>query len=262
MENGDFNSSDENDDESLVSSARESGDDDNIDSNSLDDDGSQDFNEGKDNTEGLQDSPIVENEYTGASHGHLVSNEAYESMMPSVDNVKYTLWPGGDIGAGATRLECSQPNENGRDCFAMREFRYFLLSNIIRHYPSVKDDFVSHRRQVLLDNGLVDGNYQGDTNEWKIIGLTQRTYRRTWLNLSEVIDACDELHNVSQVKVACVEVNVEKTNSPMEQLLLHGKLDGLIGVHGAQLTQAILLPRHAHVLELLPWIPNYINGKW
>ena len=30
----------------------------------------------------------------------------------------------------------------------------------------------------------------------------------------------------------------------------------------AQLTQAVLLPPHAHVLELLPWIPDYIRGKW
>ena len=33
-------------------------------------------------------------------------------------------------------------------------------------------------------------------------------------------------------------------------------------VHRAQLTQAVLLPPHAHVLELLPWIPDYIRGKW
>ena len=41
-------------------------------------------------------------------------------------------------------------------------------------------------------------------------------------------------------------------------------MNALIGVHGAQMTQAILLPSHAHVLELLPWIPdNYnIRGNW
>mmetsp|Transcript_28723 Transcript_28723/g.69143 ORF Transcript_28723/g.69143 Transcript_28723/m.69143 type:complete len:244 (+) Transcript_28723:233-964(+) len=36
----------------------------------------------------------------------------------------------------------------------------------------------------------------------------------------------------------------------------------MIGVHGAQMTQGILLEPHAHVLELLPWITDYIRGKW
>jgi len=35
-----------------------------------------------------------------------------------------------------------------------------------------------------------------------------------------------------------------------------------VGIHGAQLTQAILLPQHAHVLEILPWVPTYVRGKW
>jgi len=262
IQNGDFDSSEKDDDEPIMSSARDIGDDDDVDSNSFDDDVSRNFHEGEDNNDEHQDSQVFENNSTGSSNKQLVRNHAYKSMMPPVENLKYTLWPTGGIGAGTSRLECSQSNQNSRECHAMGDFRKFLLSNIMRHYPSVKDDFVSHRRQVLLDKGFVDEAYRGDTKEWKIIGLTQRTYRRTWLNLPEVIDVCDELHKVSKHNVACVEVNVEKTKSPMEQLLLHGKLDGLIGVHGAQLTQAILLPRNAHVLELLPWIPNYISGNW
>ena len=35
-----------------------------------------------------------------------------------------------------------------------------------------------------------------------------------------------------------------------------------LSLRRAQLTQAVLLPPHAHILELLPWIPDYIRGKW
>ena len=43
---------------------------------------------------------------------------------------------------------------------------------------------------------------------------------------------------------------------------MHRSLHALIGVHGAQLTQGVLLPPHANILELLPWIPPYLQGNW
>jgi hypothetical protein len=43
---------------------------------------------------------------------------------------------------------------------------------------------------------------------------------------------------------------------------MHRSLHALIGVHGAQLTQGVLLPPHGKVLELLPWIPPYLQGNW
>jgi hypothetical protein len=46
------------------------------------------------------------------------------------------------------------------------------------------------------------------------------------------------------------------------QLLMHRSLDAIIGVHGAQLTQAVLLPPHGKILELLPWVPPYLQGNW
>ena len=55
---------------------------------------------------------------------------------------------------------------------------------------------------------------------------------------------------------------MEDAATPFAQLVLHRSLDVLVGVHGSQLTQAVLLPDHAHILELLPWITDYIRGKW
>ncbi|KAL7546596.1 hypothetical protein ACHAWF_009928 [Thalassiosira exigua] len=98
----------------------------------------------------------------------------------------------------------------------------------------------------------------------KLIGLAQRVKRRSWLNLDEVIARCNE--RFGQRGVLCVEVNVErlplrgKVTPEYEQLLLHRSLDALVGVHGAQMTQAILLPENATVVELLPWAPEDYFG--
>jgi hypothetical protein len=62
--------------------------------------------------------------------------------------------------------------------------------------------------------------------------------------------------------VACIIVDVEEAESPEEQLIMHRSLHAFIGVHGAQLTQGVLLPTHGYVLELLPWIPSYTGGGW
>ncbi|KAL7471786.1 hypothetical protein ACHAXS_012099 [Conticribra weissflogii] len=114
---------------------------------------------------------------------------------------------------------------------------------------------------------LIVEDYDGNTKEWQFVGLTQRTYRRSWLNLPEVLSRCELAfaHNTTYPrKIACVEINVEQASSPYEQLLIHRSLDAIVGIHGAQLTQAIFLPRHATILELLPWHPKgySLRGAW
>ena len=115
---------------------------------------------------------------------------------------------------------------------------------------------------------LLHGNMRAtDHKGWKIIGLTQRKKRRSWLNLNETITHCNTHYNVH--RILCVEVNVETIaetvsynsssdilGSDYTQLLMHRSLDILIGIHGAQLTQAVLLPPNATVVEILPWAPT------
>ena len=107
--------------------------------------------------------------------------------------------------------------------------RNFLSSNFVKHYPTLEDDIISLRRDQLLSKGVIDDDYQGNTKEYTVVGLTQRTYRRSWINLPHVIETCD---TSSLERVICAEVNVENTSSPFEQLLLHRSLDVMIGVHG------------------------------
>jgi hypothetical protein len=136
--------------------------------------------------------------------------------------------------------------------------RSTLLDNILARYPNAEVDIMQHRRKILLGRQLIDENYRGDTREWTFVGLAQRSSRRSWINIRKVSEACDATflrNTIHQRNVLCLEVNVEKSKSPQEQLIIHRALDAMIGIHGAQLTQAILLRSNAHVLELLPWVP-------
>ena len=193
-----------------------------------------------------------------------VEGKSFAGVDPTL---KYTLWSAGKIGEirrsgeQIVQSECGRGDKTGsemNECTDWHDLRDFLASNFFKHYPTLEQDLVERRRQCLLDAGAIDEGYDGDTAEWTIVGLTQRSYRRAWLNLQVIIDKCNE----SFEKTICVEVNVEKTESPLEQLVLHRSLDALAGVHGAQLTQAVLLPPNAHVLEMLPWVTDYIRGKW
>lgn len=185
--------------------------------------------------------------------------------MPDLSK-KYTLWSAGSL----DQDELSELSDScGRSRFADKyectdwgDLRHFLSSNFVKHYPTLEQDIINFRKGQLQERGLIDTAYDGDTKEWTLVGLAQRTYRRSWLNLAEVMKACDTAEYAKEAKVLCVVVNVEHTASPYEQLLLHRSVDALIGVHGAQLTQAVLLPPHGHILELLPWVPNYIRGAW
>lgn len=122
--------------------------------------------------------------------------------------------------------------------------------------PMLHQKIEQTRRQILLQKGATGNNFDG----WKIVGLAQRKYRRKWINIDKAISMCDE--KFRRHKVVCITIDVEEAHSAEEQLLMHRSLDAFIGVHGAQLTQGVLLPSQAYVLELLPWVPSYLMGDW
>lgn len=189
-----------------------------------------------------------------------------EDITPD-STLNYTLWNAANTAGDLERTGSCDKDVINNDVYSCKEWadlRYFLASNLPKHFPSLNHDILRYRKDILVRKGFVDKTYNGTTTEWKFVGLAQRSYRRTWLNLHDVMQECNSLHQKKQTKVICVEINVEKTIGPYEQLILHRSVDSLIGVHGAQMTQAVLLPHHGHVLELLPWIPsNYsIRGLW
>ena len=108
--------------------------------------------------------------------------------------------------------------------------------------------------------GLVSNNTIDVDAGWKFVGFARRKSRRLWLNIGDVMTMCSDTFR--EHKIACVIVDVEEAESPEEQLIMHRSLDALIGVHGAQLTQGVLLPMHGYILELLRWISSYTGGGW
>ena len=193
-------------------------------------------------------------------------NASSNSLTPN-KKVNYTLWNAGNTANDLERIGFCGKDDLHKDIFSCNEWadlRKFLASNLLKRYSTLEDDIFHYRRDVLIRRDFVPKEYNGTTQEWTFVGLAQRSYRRSWINLPDVLDECNSLFTKKAKNVVCVEVNVEKTLDPYEQLILHRASNALIGVHGAQMTQAVLLPQHGHVLELLPWVPeNYnLRGLW
>jgi len=141
-------------------------------------------------------------------------------------------------------------------------------------------------------NKIDESEYKIDESEYKIIGLTQRSGRRRWLNLDELIDECNRRwfynnhnhnhnhqsnnnninnnNNKNKNKTLCVEINLENNNNNNNnintselQILWHSSMNAIVGIHGAQLTHAVWLRPESLVVELLPWVMDgLLIGGW
>jgi hypothetical protein len=151
--------------------------------------------------------------------------------------------------------DCSECRNN-----AYRELRSDLMNTHSERYPDLDEKIHRYKWRILNEMGLVSNNTIDAEDGWKFVGFARRKSRRLWLNIGDVMSMCTE--KFKEHKVACVIVDVEEAGSPEEQLIMHRSLDAFVGVHGAQLTQGVLLPTHGFILELLPWIPSYTGGDW
>ena len=145
------------------------------------------------------------------------------------------------------------------NCRAYGKLRNDLLRRYYEKDPLLPEKIEQYRRKILLQNGFSNSTTL-QVNEWKFVGLAVRKSRRKWLNVGDALDLCKQ--KFLKHKVACVAIDVEEADSPEKQLLMHHSLNALVGIHGAQLTQGVLLRKNSHILELLPWIPDYLYGKW
>ena len=158
-------------------------------------------------------------------------------------------------------VDASHWNDDG-DRGGYGKLRTDLINAYARKWPDLDERISEYRKRILIKSGLMTDNNSTSNVvvDWRIVGLTHRRSRRVWLNIDDVVSNCNDKFRM--YKIACITIDVEPTNTAMEQLLMHRSLHAVIGVHGAQLTQAILLPTHAYVLELLPWVPYYLWGGW
>jgi hypothetical protein len=125
-----------------------------------------------------------------------------------------------------------------------------IRQRIILDNHLVQEDIQAYRAQVLSSN-----NVKSPFADWKIIGLAKGKSR--WTNLEQNIKGCNKA--LKNHKIVCTEM--KKYNS-YRQAIAYGALDGLIGIHGEQLTQAVWMKPGSLVVELLPWMHPEVNeGK-
>ena len=131
------------------------------------------------------------------------------------------------------------------------------LLEVYRKDQSIEQK-VHERRRTIIQNGIGDRKMIDDVDEWKIIGLMDRKYRRVWLNIDDAIETCRKffLH-----KVICIKLNVEDADSSEEQLIMHASVNSTIGVHGSQYANAVFLRRRSTMLELLPFIKHLVSRE-
>ena len=102
-------------------------------------------------------------------------------------------------------------------------------------------------------------------NEWKIVGVCQRSDRRRWLNHADVMDACRDKFTNPTYKIMCIELDVgaeEFWDKPDLHIAAHAGLSAMIGIFGAQFGEVIFMPEGSFALELLPMIPHGYLGEW
>ena len=199
-------------------------------------------------------------------------NDSLSKMIPNDQH----MWPSSSRERVHNKFDLNDPNamvfkpiplipNSVTDCHecrntAYRELRSDLTKTHSEKYQNLGEKIHRYKRRILIEMGLVSNTTVDVDAGWKFFGFARRKSRRLWLNIGDVMSMCNE--KFMEHKVACVIVDVEEAESPEAQLIMHLSLDALIGVHGAQLTQGVLLPTHGFILELLPWIPSYTGGDW
>ena len=149
------------------------------------------------------------------------------------------------------------------------DLRNLLRKQLVTNNPLVQTDMQDYRQSLL--KRYVFGAVRTQTpttamtnnaGDWKIVGLTQRTGRRRWHNLQQVLNHLTASLHAKRILV--VEINVEDPEwTPYQHLVRHSGLDALIGIHGAQLTEAVWMKPGSLVVEILPYIPEGIAyGRW
>ena len=176
-----------------------------------------------------------------------------------------------DTAKHCAHYEAPAESLENEDCKVWQDLRTTLLRTYHIKNPDLSENIDAYRIKLIQEAHGHDGiQINFDTyplHDWKIIGLSQRKLWRMWLNIDKVMEYCNKHYFDRQI--ACVQVDVEDlpTNfvsvgnnqvlsAVTEQVVLYQSINGLIGIHGSQLTQGILMPQGSVMVELLPWFPK------
>lgn len=183
------------------------------------------------------------------------------TCLPRLIFLGYEASPGRGNESGWTVVEPGRnpvPDRVNIGGWEHRDFRNFLRGSMIEENPLVQED-IRTRRKLIFDVMNIPAS---ERHEWKIVGLAQRNGRRRWRSLDTTLE--ETQRQLYDHRLVLIEANVEsKFSTPYEQLITHGALDALVGIHGAQMTEAIWMKPGSWVIELLPYIPEGIVwGDW
>jgi hypothetical protein len=136
--------------------------------------------------------------------------------------------------------------------------RHELRQRIILDNPLVQEKIKIHRSEILREHNVDEKEW----GNWTVVGLSNRKGRRRWTNVETIQNECNG--HLRGERVVCVAVYVDDEHAnPFRQVILHGALDVLLGIHGSQLTEAIWMRPGALVVELLAYIPAGVSwGQW
>jgi hypothetical protein len=159
-----------------------------------------------------------------------------------------------------------------KDQFCVRQeiqnFKYESVRHqLLRAYKDPTHSLYAKDETLIQQQENSTADLRPSLDQYTLVGLSQRGQRRRWLNMDEVLHRCYK--HFLQYKLVCVEINLdgkqqEKFENGMhnshdfKDVIFHGGLNALIGIHGSQQTNAVYLPAGGYVLELLP----YLYGSW
>jgi hypothetical protein len=149
------------------------------------------------------------------------------------------------------------------------QIRNHIRYGVFQSYPNLEQRILDFKRNALVRalasvpgmnaSRITEESSEERLDEWTLVGFSQRNVRRRWLNLEDILMQCLQ-EWLLPWKVLCVEIQLDSDVGlvPENQVIMHAKLDALIGVHGSQQVHAVWMPDGAYVLELLP----HLLGKW
>lgn len=119
-----------------------------------------------------------------------------------------------------------------------------------------KDIFLFKKEQI--EKHLNYSIKNDEVKNWNFIGLYDRKGRRKWININKICKIINTYKNCL-CYIIILETDIGH-NYPRDLIIIHKSMNLLIGIHGAQLTDAIFLNgnKQASVIELLmeyanPW---------
>jgi hypothetical protein len=153
---------------------------------------------------------------------------------------------------------------------AKHAVRQLVLQTIVGDNPLMQTRIQEYREYMIMEackwtrtEYQQHNNNNEGTKDWKIVGLAQRTGRRRWKDLNALQEHCNTKFKAHKIICTTVNIELEEWSNPVNHAIAHGSLDALIGIHGAQLTEAVLMKPGSLVVEFLPWIPEGIKwGSW